>query len=85
MQKLILFLLHLYRVALSPLIGPRCRFYPSCSRYAQIAVERHGAAKGGYLAIRRLARCHPWHPGGVDPVPERDDGRMNSSSRLQAR
>jgi len=69
MQKLILFLLHLYRVALSPLIGPRCRFYPSCSRYAQIAVERHGAAKGGYLAIRRLARCHPWHPGGVDPVP----------------
>jgi putative membrane protein insertion efficiency factor len=69
MQNLILFLLRLYRVALSPLVGPRCRFYPSCSRYAQIAVERHGAAKGSYLAIRRLARCHPWHPGGIDPVP----------------
>lgn len=69
MQKLILFLLHLYRVALSPLIGPRCRFYPSCSHYAQTAVQRYGAAKGSYLAIRRLARCHPWHPGGVDLVP----------------
>jgi putative membrane protein insertion efficiency factor len=69
MQKLILFLLHLYRIAVSPLMAPRCRFYPTCSCYAQIAVARHGAAKGSYLAIRRLARCHPWHAGGVDLVP----------------
>jgi len=71
MQKLILFVLRMYRFAVSPLLGPRCRFYPSCSQYAQIAVARHGAATGSYLAIRRLARCHPWHPGGVDLVPER--------------
>ena len=85
MQALILFLLRAYRVAISPLMGPRCRYYPSCSQYAQIAVERHGAIRGSWLAVRRIARCHPWHPGGVDPVPERDDGRMNPSSRLQAR
>jgi hypothetical protein len=70
MQKLILVLLRVYRVALSPLMAPRCRFYPSCSEYAQLAVHRHGAAKGSCLAFRRLARCHPWHPGGVDLVPE---------------
>ena len=76
MQKLILSLLRLYRFVLSPLFGPRCRFYPSCSQYAQIAIERHGAATGTYLAIRRLARCHPWHPGGVDLVPELEPGEI---------
>jgi hypothetical protein len=70
MQKLILLLLRAYRVALSPLLGPRCRFYPTCSSYAQTAVERFGAARGSCLVVRRLARCHPWHAGGVDPVPE---------------
>jgi len=85
MQALILLLLRAYRVAISPLMGPRCRYYPSCSRYAQTAVERYGVVRGSWFAVRRIARCHPWHPGGVDPVPERDDGRMNSSSRLQAR
>lgn len=58
-----------YRLFVSPLLGPRCRFYPSCSAYALEAVETHGAARGSWLAIRRLARCHPWHPGGFDPVP----------------
>jgi putative membrane protein insertion efficiency factor len=85
MQALILLLLRAYRVAISPLMGPRCRYYPSCSQYAQTAVERYGVVRGSWFAVRRIARCHPWHPGGVDPVPERDDGRMNSSSRLQAR
>jgi putative membrane protein insertion efficiency factor len=62
--------IHAYRLALSPLLGPRCRFYPSCSAYALEAIERHGPLRGLALALRRLARCHPWHPGGYDPVPE---------------
>ena len=58
-----------YQLALSPLLGQRCRFYPSCSQYALQAVMRFGVLKGGWLALRRLARCHPWHAGGYDPVP----------------
>ena len=60
-----------YQRAVSPLLGPRCRFYPSCSSYALQAVSVHGAGKGGVLAVARICRCHPWHPGGVDPVPPR--------------
>jgi len=66
---LLLFLIRIYRYALSPLLGPRCRFYPSCSEYASEALQRHGLLAGLALALRRLSRCHPWHPGGVDPVP----------------
>ena len=58
-----------YRVAISPLLGARCRFYPSCSAYALEAIRAHGAGRGSWLAVRRLSRCHPFHPGGVDPVP----------------
>jgi putative membrane protein insertion efficiency factor len=58
-----------YQRLLSPLLPPSCRFYPSCSQYALDAVSRHGALKGSWLAARRLARCHPFHPGGFDPVP----------------
>jgi putative membrane protein insertion efficiency factor len=58
-----------YQWLLSPLLPPSCRFYPSCSAYAATALTRHGAVRGGWLAARRVCRCHPFHPGGVDPVP----------------
>jgi len=69
MRVILIGLIRLYQYLISPMIGPHCRFYPSCSHYAVEAIERHGVAYGGYLAMRRLLRCHPWHPGGVDPVP----------------
>jgi putative membrane protein insertion efficiency factor len=62
-------LLRVYRYAISPAFGPACRFEPTCSRYAQEAIERFGAVKGGTLALRRILRCHPFAPGGLDPVP----------------
>lgn len=67
--RLLLGLLWLYRHLVSPLTPATCRFYPSCSTYAVIAVQRHGAVRGSWLAARRLLRCHPWNPGGVDDVP----------------
>lgn len=63
-------LIRVYQYTLSPLLGPRCRFYPSCSNYALRALELHGPFKGSWLTLRRLARCHPWHEGGVDHVHE---------------
>jgi putative membrane protein insertion efficiency factor len=73
MRWVLTLLIRFYRVALSPLLGPNCRFYPSCSCYAQEAIEQHGAAHGTWLAAKRLARCHPWNPGGYDPVPSNSD------------
>lgn len=58
-----------YQLLISPMLGPRCRFYPSCSNYAIEALRVHGAARGSWLAARRVGRCHPWHAGGLDPVP----------------
>jgi uncharacterized protein len=63
-------MLRVYRRVISPLYGDVCRYYPSCSAYALDAVETHGALRGGWLAARRVGRCHPWAAGGVDPVPE---------------
>jgi putative membrane protein insertion efficiency factor len=60
-----------YKRAISPLLPRSCRFYPTCSSYALTSVERFGALRGGWLAARRIARCNPWNPGGVDPVPEK--------------
>ncbi len=80
MKSLLLLLLRAYQLGISPLLGQRCRFYPSCSAYAQQAISLHGPARGSLLAGRRLCKCHPWHPGGYDPVPSTDA----SSSREQA-
>ncbi|WP_435771934.1 membrane protein insertion efficiency factor YidD [Nocardioides sp. SYSU DS0651] len=64
-------LVRLYQLLVSPLLGPTCRYYPSCSAYAVEALRVHGAVRGSWLAVRRLLRCHPWSPGGVDHVPPR--------------
>jgi putative membrane protein insertion efficiency factor len=69
--RLLIALVNGYRRWLSPLLGPRCRFAPTCSGYALEALTQHGALRGGWLAVRRIARCHPFHPGGHDPVPPR--------------
>lgn len=69
MSAVLRLLVRAYRLLLSPLLPPSCRFHPSCSAYADEAIARHGAWRGGWLAARRLCRCGPWHPGGFDPVP----------------
>jgi putative membrane protein insertion efficiency factor len=69
MKKLFLALIRFYRRSVSPARPPCCRFYPTCSAYAYEAIEKYGAFKGGYLALRRLLKCHPLHKGGYDPVP----------------
>jgi len=76
MRSLLRLLIRGYQLLVSPLLGPRCRFYPSCSHYALEAIEAHGAGRGTWLALRRLLRCHPLHPGGYDPVPPPSDTRL---------
>lgn len=73
MEKILAFMIRGYRYLLSPFLGNNCRFYPSCSCYAETAIKKHGALTGSWMALRRIARCHPWHPGGIDPVPEKTD------------
>ena len=75
MTRALLLLLRVYQIAIGPLFGPNCRFYPSCSSYAYEAVRRHGPAYGTLLATRRLCKCHPWHAGGFDPVPEKKSNK----------
>lgn len=65
----LLLLIRAYQLAISPMLGNRCRFYPSCSEYSMEALRRHGLVKGLWLSVRRVGRCHPWHPGGYDPTP----------------
>lgn len=76
MRELLIFLVKAYRWLISPMVGPTCRFYPSCSAYSLEALQRFGALKGSWLTVRRIGRCHPWNPGGFDPVPA-DDARGN--------
>lgn len=79
MRALLIGIIKTYRYVVSPWLGNRCRFYPSCSCYAEEAVARFGALRGGWLTVRRLARCHPFCAGGVDPVPE-ETGREKTST-----
>jgi putative membrane protein insertion efficiency factor len=69
MRYVLKFLIRGYQLAISPLLGPRCRFYPSCSHYAIEAIETHGACAAPGSTMKRISRCHPWHEGGFDPVP----------------
>ena len=68
MKTVFLVLLRFYKAAVSPLLPPSCRFVPTCSEYTAEAVEKYGALRGGYMGVRRLLRCHPFHPGGYDPL-----------------
>lgn len=76
-EALVVGLIKFYRRFISPMYPPVCRFSPTCSQYALTSVERFGVIRGGWLAIKRIARCHPFHPGGFDPVPERP-GRQDN-------
>ena len=73
MKFLLIGLIQIYRLLISPIFPPYCRFQPTCSQYALDAVERFGSIRGSWMAIKRILRCHPFHPGGYDPVPHRHD------------
>lgn len=78
MKYLLIGIIRFYQKCISPMKPPTCRFYPTCSQYGLEAVRKFGALKGGYLAIKRIGKCHPFHPGGVDLVPEKkDDSRSD--------
>ncbi|CDB35796.1 MAG TPA: membrane protein insertion efficiency factor YidD [Candidatus Fusicatenibacter intestinipullorum] len=68
MKTVIILLIRFYQIFISPMFPPRCRFYPTCSQYALEAVRKKGAVKGSWLALKRILKCHPFHPGGYDPV-----------------
>jgi len=78
MKVLLTALLRFYQLAISPMLGPRCRFYPTCSNYAIEALRVHGAARGSWLAARRVCRCHPWNAGGIDPVPPKNSSHSTA-------
>jgi hypothetical protein len=80
MRQLLMGIIRVYQLALSPMLGPRCRFYPSCSCYAHTAIERHGVLRGTWLGLRRILRCHPFAEGGYDPVPEKEQLRRLARS-----
>ncbi|WP_434222785.1 membrane protein insertion efficiency factor YidD [Limnospira platensis CENA597] len=73
MKRILIGLIRGYKSLISPVLPPACRFYPTCSEYAMEAIDRFGIFRGGWMAIARILRCHPLHPGGYDPVPPKDD------------
>ena len=85
MKSILLLLVRAYQLGISPYLGQNCRFYPTCSNYAREAIGTHGALAGSALAAKRLCKCHPWHAGGVDPVPAVADSRINADSRTVSR
>ncbi|MDR7077701.1 putative membrane protein insertion efficiency factor [Neobacillus niacini] len=72
-KKIFISIIRFYQVVISPIKPPSCRFYPTCSHYGLEAVQRFGALKGGWLTLKRILKCHPFHPGGIDPVPEKKE------------
>lgn len=68
MKTILILLIKFYRKFISPLLGSNCRFYPTCSQYSMMAIEKYGAIKGSWLSIKRISKCHPFHPGGYDPL-----------------
>ncbi len=85
MRRILLTLIGGYRYLISPLLGNHCRYHPTCSAYAQEAIETHGAMRGSWMALRRLLRCHPFHAGGFDPVPPAGHGQTTARSGATAR
>lgn len=82
MRSVLRILIRGYQLIVSPWLGPRCRFHPSCSNYALEALEVHGALRGSWLAMRRIGRCHPFHPGGIDPVPAGPASRAHDAPSI---
>jgi uncharacterized protein len=74
LKRIFISIIRFYQVLISPIKPPSCRFYPTCSHYGLEAVNRFGALKGGWLTVKRILKCHPFHPGGIDPVPEKKEG-----------
>jgi hypothetical protein len=83
LKKVLMYLIGIYRQYISPLFPPSCRFQPSCSQYALEAIDRFGALKGSYLATKRILRCHPFHPGGYDPIPSSLEEMIEQNKRLK--
>ena len=81
MRKIISAIIGFYRYVISPILGPRCRYTPTCSEYSQEAVMRFGVIKGGWLSIKRILSCHPWGNSGYDPVPEKNDDSKKESDK----
>ncbi len=81
MRRLVVGFIKLYQLLLSPILGQNCRFQPTCSHYASQAIDRFGVIKGGYLSLRRLIKCHPFHEGGYDPVPELTEDQKRKSNK----
>ncbi|MBP3039779.1 membrane protein insertion efficiency factor YidD [Bacillaceae bacterium Marseille-Q3522] len=77
MKLILIGLIRIYQKVISPLTPPTCRFYPTCSTYSLEAIKRFGALKGTWLAVKRIMKCHPFHPGGIDPVPEKLPSKKN--------
>jgi putative membrane protein insertion efficiency factor len=82
-RRLFIGVIKLYQILISPLLGPNCRFHPTCSHYAIEAIARHGVLKGGYLSVRRLIKCQPLHEGGLDPVPEKNDKQSHIDENIE--